>query len=154
MDQCSRHDIPPAVNGNLTDQQGHDLAPELKALVKASAHLLAAQPNQPRPPRSSGGRSPLGGIEPPTSASPVLVSSPVDVALTCGFVVPNLYWWLRVPHTCQIFRRNPGRDHCRFRLCVFARRQLGTTWRRWSSVTSMGPSFRPVVDHPRIRALH
>jgi hypothetical protein len=26
MDQCSRHDIPPAVRGDLTDQQGHDLS--------------------------------------------------------------------------------------------------------------------------------
>jgi hypothetical protein len=25
MDQCSRHDIPPAVEGDLTDRQGHDL---------------------------------------------------------------------------------------------------------------------------------
>ena len=32
MDQCSKHDIPPAVNGNLTNQQGHDLGVELKAL--------------------------------------------------------------------------------------------------------------------------
>jgi hypothetical protein len=26
MDQCSKHDIPPAIQGNLTDQEGHDLA--------------------------------------------------------------------------------------------------------------------------------
>jgi hypothetical protein len=32
MDQCSRHDIPPAVKGGLTDRQGHDLDVELKAL--------------------------------------------------------------------------------------------------------------------------
>ena len=32
MDHCSKHDIPPAVNGNLTDQQGHHLGVELKAL--------------------------------------------------------------------------------------------------------------------------
>ena len=31
MDQCSRHDIPPAVRGDLTDQQGHDLTLGLKA---------------------------------------------------------------------------------------------------------------------------
>ena len=33
MDQCSRHDIPPAVRGDLTGQQGHDL--ELKALAES-----------------------------------------------------------------------------------------------------------------------
>jgi hypothetical protein len=32
MDQCSRHDIPPAVRGDLTDQQGHDLDVGLEAL--------------------------------------------------------------------------------------------------------------------------
>jgi hypothetical protein len=32
QDQCSRHDIPPAVRGDLTDQQGHDLDLELKTL--------------------------------------------------------------------------------------------------------------------------
>jgi len=31
MDQCSRHDIPPAVKGDLTDREGHDLGVELKA---------------------------------------------------------------------------------------------------------------------------
>ena len=31
MDQCSRHDIPPAVQGDLTDRQGHALTVELKA---------------------------------------------------------------------------------------------------------------------------
>jgi hypothetical protein len=30
MDQCSRHDIPPAVEGDLTDRQGHDLNVGLK----------------------------------------------------------------------------------------------------------------------------
>src|ERR1700735_5552256 len=35
MDQCSRHDIPPAVRGDLTDQQGHDLTLELKAMAPA-----------------------------------------------------------------------------------------------------------------------
>src|ERR1019366_413619 len=43
MDQCSRHDIPPAVRGDLTDQQGHDLALGLKALGRTSAHLQAAR---------------------------------------------------------------------------------------------------------------
>jgi len=33
MDQCSRHDIPPAIRGDLTDQQGHDLTVELGALA-------------------------------------------------------------------------------------------------------------------------
>lgn len=32
MDQCSRHDIPPAVTGDLTDRQGHDLDIELETL--------------------------------------------------------------------------------------------------------------------------
>jgi hypothetical protein len=31
MDQCSGHDIPPAVRGDLTSQQGHDLTLGLKA---------------------------------------------------------------------------------------------------------------------------
>jgi hypothetical protein len=31
MDQCSRHDIPPAVRGDLTDQPGHDLDLGLEA---------------------------------------------------------------------------------------------------------------------------
>ena len=31
MDQCSEHDIPPAVRGNLTDQKGHDLTLGLEA---------------------------------------------------------------------------------------------------------------------------
>ena len=31
IDQCSQHDIPPAVEGDLTDQQGHDLDVRLKA---------------------------------------------------------------------------------------------------------------------------
>ncbi|HEY2302990.1 MAG TPA: hypothetical protein VGH66_13920 [Acidimicrobiales bacterium] len=35
MDQCSKHDIPPAVKGDLTHRQGHDLAVELKALERA-----------------------------------------------------------------------------------------------------------------------
>ena len=35
MDQCSRHDIPPAVRGDLTDQQGHDLGLGLNALGRA-----------------------------------------------------------------------------------------------------------------------
>ena len=35
MDQCSRHYIPPAVRGDLTDQQGHDLEVELEALPNA-----------------------------------------------------------------------------------------------------------------------
>jgi hypothetical protein len=33
MDQCSRHDIPPAIRGDLTNQQGHDLEVELEALA-------------------------------------------------------------------------------------------------------------------------
>jgi len=33
MDKCSRHDIPPAVEGNLTDQQGHDLDVGLEVLA-------------------------------------------------------------------------------------------------------------------------
>jgi hypothetical protein len=43
MDQCPGHDIPPAAAGDLTSQQGHDLAVRLKALASDSAHLLAAQ---------------------------------------------------------------------------------------------------------------
>jgi hypothetical protein len=44
MDQRSdRRDIPPAVEGDLTSQQGHDLALRLKALGACGAHLLAAQ---------------------------------------------------------------------------------------------------------------
>ena len=46
----------------------------------------------------------LGGIEPPTSALSALVSSLAAVALTCGFVVPNLCCCPGVPHTCQIGR--------------------------------------------------
>jgi len=33
MDQCSRHDIPPAIRGDLTDRQRHDLDLELEALA-------------------------------------------------------------------------------------------------------------------------
>ena len=44
MDQCSRHDIPPAVRGDLTSQQGHDLTLGLKGPGARSAHLLVAQP--------------------------------------------------------------------------------------------------------------
>ena len=43
MDQCSKHDIPPAIAGNLADQQGHDLRLELNGSGDVSAHLLAAQ---------------------------------------------------------------------------------------------------------------
>ena len=43
QDQCPGHDIPPAVAGDLTSQQGHDLEAGLKALGRHSAHLLAAQ---------------------------------------------------------------------------------------------------------------
>ncbi len=32
MVQCSRHDIPPAVEGDLTDLQGHDLTLGLEVL--------------------------------------------------------------------------------------------------------------------------
>jgi hypothetical protein len=32
MNQCSRHDIPPAVEGDLTDRQGHDLGIGLETL--------------------------------------------------------------------------------------------------------------------------
>jgi hypothetical protein len=35
MDQCSRHDIPPAVRGDLTDQSGHDLTLGLEVLGNA-----------------------------------------------------------------------------------------------------------------------
>jgi hypothetical protein len=41
MDQCSRHDIPPAVWALLTEQRGHDLRVELDARQKPSAHLAA-----------------------------------------------------------------------------------------------------------------
>jgi len=44
MDQCSGHDIPPAVRGDLTSQQGHDLTLGLKGPGARSAHLLVAQP--------------------------------------------------------------------------------------------------------------
>ena len=44
MDQCSGHDIPPAIRGDLTSQQGHDLTLELKVQGARSAHLLVAQP--------------------------------------------------------------------------------------------------------------
>src|ERR1700689_4158510 len=43
MDQCSRHDIPPAVRGDLTDRQGHDLTLGLKGPGLSSAHLTAAR---------------------------------------------------------------------------------------------------------------
>jgi hypothetical protein len=43
MDQCSGHDIPPAIAGDLASQQGHDLAVRHKARGTFSAHLLAAQ---------------------------------------------------------------------------------------------------------------
>jgi hypothetical protein len=33
MVQCSRHDIPPAVEGDLTDRQGHDLTVGLEVLA-------------------------------------------------------------------------------------------------------------------------
>ncbi len=35
MDQCSRHDIPPAITGDLTSRQGHDLDLGLKARAAA-----------------------------------------------------------------------------------------------------------------------
>jgi hypothetical protein len=35
MVQCSRHDIPPAVEGDLTDRPGHDLDVGLEALAVA-----------------------------------------------------------------------------------------------------------------------
>ncbi|MGH9206239.1 MAG: hypothetical protein ACRD1G_06740 [Acidimicrobiales bacterium] len=43
MDQCSRHDIPPAITANLTDQQGHALDVRLKGLAPVSAHLVVAR---------------------------------------------------------------------------------------------------------------
>ena len=47
MDQCSRHDIPPAVRGDLTDQQGHDLTLGLKARAHAvlTCRRLGDQPH-------------------------------------------------------------------------------------------------------------
>jgi hypothetical protein len=47
MDQCSRHDIPPAVRGDLTDQPGHDLDLGLEALehVVLTCWRLGDQPH-------------------------------------------------------------------------------------------------------------
>ncbi len=42
MDQCSRHDIPPAVDP-LTDRRGHDLGLELLGSAHSSAHPPAAR---------------------------------------------------------------------------------------------------------------
>ena len=54
MDQRSpRHDNPPAVNGNITDQQGHHLGVELKALetsVLTCWRLSSTSLAQPRSP--------------------------------------------------------------------------------------------------------
>jgi hypothetical protein len=57
--QCSRHDIPPAVRGDLTDQQGHNLELELEALatVVLTCWWLGDQLHTRR---ERGGRSPLG----------------------------------------------------------------------------------------------
>jgi hypothetical protein len=59
MDQCSRHDIPPAVRGDLTDQQGHDLDVGLEALglIVLTCWRLGDQPHSHK---ERGGRSPLG----------------------------------------------------------------------------------------------
>src|ERR1700712_2882698 len=43
MDQCSQARHPTSHHGNLTDQQGHDLAVRLQSPASFSAHLLAAQ---------------------------------------------------------------------------------------------------------------
>ena len=58
MDQCSRHDIPPAVRGDLTDQQGHDLTVGLKALPTTVLTYWRLG-DQPHPLKDRGGRSPL-----------------------------------------------------------------------------------------------
>jgi hypothetical protein len=49
MDKCSRHDIPPAVRGDLTDQQRHDLDVELKARSQPvlTCRRLGDQPHSP-----------------------------------------------------------------------------------------------------------
>jgi hypothetical protein len=62
MDQCSRHDIPPAVRGDLTNQQGHDLNVGLKALGPSvlTCQRLGDHPHS----HGQGGRSPLGTVRP------------------------------------------------------------------------------------------
>ena len=59
MVQCSRHDIPPAVEGDLTDRPGHDLDVGLEALAIAvlTGRRLGDQPHSLI---RRGGRSPLG----------------------------------------------------------------------------------------------
>jgi hypothetical protein len=49
MDQCSGHDIPPAIRGDLTSQQGHDLDLGLNGPGARSAHLLVALADHPHP---------------------------------------------------------------------------------------------------------
>jgi hypothetical protein len=43
MVQCSRHDIPPAVEGDLTDRQGLELELELELKALARAVLTCRQ---------------------------------------------------------------------------------------------------------------
>ena len=83
MDQCSRHDIPPAVRGDLTDQQGHNLELELEALatVVLTCWWLGDQLHTRR---ERGGRSPLGLGDAGTTT--VLVR--IVVAFVVGSAIP------------------------------------------------------------------
>ena len=60
MDQCSKHDIPPAVNGNLTDQQGHDLGVETQGPGARQCSPAGGSARPASPIKKRGGRSPLG----------------------------------------------------------------------------------------------
>jgi hypothetical protein len=68
MDQCSRHDIPPAVRGDLTDQQGHDLVIELEAQARRVLTRWRLG-DQPHPWTERGGRSPLGQKAAPAASA-------------------------------------------------------------------------------------
>jgi hypothetical protein len=57
-DQCSGHDISPAVTGT-SPPAGARSRRQARSLVANGAHLLAAQPTKPHSYRKRGGRSPL-----------------------------------------------------------------------------------------------
>jgi len=58
MDQCSEHDIPPAVNGT-SPPAGARSSCRTRGPGWPSAHPLAAQLDQPHSVTTWGGRSPL-----------------------------------------------------------------------------------------------